>query len=198
MKQLFHSGKFLLLDMASTIVFLITYMPTHSIPLAVATGVAFGLGQFGWQIWRKQKIDTMQWLSLFLVIAGGTASLLTNDPRFMMVKASLIYAIVGSVMLKPGWMNRYLPEVAMEVVPDIAVIFGFVWSALMFLSAALNVYVALHYSPVMWAAFMSAWGTASKLTLFGIQFTTMRLIGVRRRRAQEARAAAMTAEGLPA
>ncbi len=198
MKQLFHSGKFLLLDMASTIIFLITYAPTHSIPLAVATGVAFGLAQFAWQKARKQKIDTMQWLSLFLVIAGGTVSILTNDPRFMMVKASLIYAIIGAVMLKPGWMNRYLPEVAMEVVPDIAVFFGFVWSALMFLSAGLNVYVAMNYSPVTWMAFMGAWGTASKVTLFAVQFTTMRLIGVRRRRAQEAQAAAMTAEGLPA
>lgn len=196
MKQLFHSGKFLALDMASTIIFLLTYLPTHSIPLAVATGVAFGLGQFGWQVWKKQKIDTMQWLSLFLVIASGTASLITNDPRFVMVKASLIYAIVGSVMLKPGWMNRYLPEVAMEVVPDIAVIYGFVWAALMFLSAGLNVYVALHYSPLVWASFMSVWGTASKATLFGIQFTTMRLIGVRRRKAREALAAG--AEGVAA
>lgn len=198
MKHLFHSGKFLALDMASTIIFLITYMPTHSIPLAVLTGVAFGLAQFGWQIWKKQKIDTMQWMSLFLVIAGGTASLLTNDPRFMMVKASLIYAIVGTVMLKRGWMNRYLPDVAMEVVPDIAVFFGFIWSALMFVSAALNVYVALHYSPVVWAAFMLGWGTASKLTLFGVQFTTMRLIGARRRRAQEAQAAAVSSQALPA
>ena len=184
MKSLFHSGKFLALDMASTIIFLITYLPTKSIPLAVAAGVAFGVGQFAWQIWKKKPIDTMQWMSLFLVIASGTASLITNDPRFVMVKASLIYAIVGIVMLKRGWMNRYLPEVAMEVVPDIAVIYGYVWSALMFLSAGLNVYVALHYSFVVWAGFMSVWGTASKATLFGIQFTSMRFIGVRRRKAQ--------------
>jgi hypothetical protein len=36
-------------------------------------------------------------------------------------------------MLKCGWLNRYQPAIAMELVPDIVVIFGFVWSGLMFL-----------------------------------------------------------------
>lgn len=31
------------------------------------------------------------------------------------------------MMLKRGWTNRYLPPIALEVVPDIAVVFGFVW-----------------------------------------------------------------------
>ena len=42
-----------------------------------------------------------------------------------MVKPSLIYILVGVVMLKPGWMNRYLPPIGKAVVPDVAVIFGF-------------------------------------------------------------------------
>ncbi len=196
MKSLFHAGKFLALDMASTFIFLGVYLFTKSIPLAVALGVVFGVGQIAWQLSKKKPIDTMQWLSLFLVVASATATLITNDPRFVMVKASLVYAIVGAFMLKRGWMNRYMPEVALEIVPDIAIIYGFVWSALMFLSAALNVYVALNYSFLAWSGFMAAWGTASKLTLFLVQFTSMRLIGVRRRRAQMAREA--TAEGAPA
>lgn len=184
MKNLFHAGRFLALDMASTFIFLGIYLITRSIPLSVALGVVFGVGQIAWQMFKKKPVDTMQWLSLFLVAASATATLITHDPRFVMVKASLIYAIVGVVMLKPGWMNRYLPEVAMEVVPDIAVIYGFVWSALMFLSAALNVYVAMNYSFLVWSGFMTVWGAASKLTLFGVQYSSMRLIGVRRYRAQ--------------
>ncbi len=196
MKSLFHAGKFLALDMASTFIFLGAYLVTKSIPLAVALGVVFGVGQIAWQLSKKKPIDAMQWLSLFLVVASATATLITNDPRFVMVKASLVYAIVGAFMLKRGWMNRYMPEVALEVVPDIAIIYGFVWSALMFLSAALNVYVALNYSFLAWSGFMAAWGTASKLTLFLVQFTSMRYIGVRRRRAQLARET--TAAGAPA
>jgi intracellular septation protein len=186
MKNLFHAGKFLALDMASTIFFLCLFLLTKNIPLSVALGMALGVGQIGFQFWRKKPIDTMQWMSLFLVIASGTATLLTHDPRFIMVKPSLIYVVVGIVMLKRGWMNRYLPPIAMEVVPDIAVIFGYVWSGLMFASAALNLVVALNVDTVTWAAFMSAYGIVSKLALFGVQYTSMRLIGVRRRRAREA------------
>ena len=74
--------------------------------------------------------------------------------------------------------------IAMEVVPDIGVIFGYVWAGLMFFSAALNLLLVFSLSVRDWAAFMSAWGLGSKLGLFLIQYATMRIIGVRRRRAE--------------
>lgn len=183
MKSLFHAGRFLALDMASTIFFLVLYLLTHDIPLAVALGMALGVGQIAWQAWRKAPIDAMQWMSLFLVIASGAATLLTHDPRFIMIKPSVIYVIVGVVMLKRGWMNRYLPPVAVELVPDVGAVFGYVWAGLMFASAALNLVLAERMGVAAWAAFMSAWAIASKLALFGVQYATMRAIGVRRRRA---------------
>ncbi len=183
MRNLFAAAKLLLLDMASTLFFLVLFLLTKNIPLSVALGVALGIGQIAFEFVRKRPIDTMQWMSLFLVVGAGAATLITNDPRFVMVKPSLIYIVVGVVMLKPGWMNRYLPPVAKELVPDIAFIFGFVWSGLMFFSAALNVIVALNFGVVTWASFMSLYGIVSKLGLFLIQYATMRYIGVRRRRA---------------
>jgi intracellular septation protein len=189
MRDLFAAAKLLLLDLASTVFFLVVFLLTKNIPLAVVLGVALGIGQIGWEFIRKRPIDTMQWMSLFLVIGASTATLITNDPRFVMVKPSLIYLVVGVVMLKPGWMNRYLPPVAKELVPDIAFIFGFVWSGLMFLSAALNVIVALNFSVVTWASFMSVYGIVSKLGLFLIQYAVMRYVGVRRRRAAPSPAA---------
>jgi intracellular septation protein A len=184
MKNLFEAGKLLLFDMASTFFFLILFLLTRNVPLSVILGMALGVAQIGWQFTRKKPIDTMQWMSLFLVLGSGAATLITNDPRFVMVKPSLIYIIVGVVMLKPGWMNRYLPPIAIEVVPDIGFMFGFVWSGLMFFSAALNMVVALNFSVVTWASFMSIYGIVSKAALFMIAFATMRYIGVRRRRAQ--------------
>jgi intracellular septation protein A len=184
MKNLFEAGKLLLLDMASTFFFLVLYLLTHNVALSVALGMALGVGQIGWQFARKAPIDTMQWLSLFLVLGSGAATLMTNDPRFVMIKPSVIYLIVGIVMLKPGWMNRYLPPVAIELVPDIAFIFGFAWAGLMLFSAALNLVVALNFSVVTWSAMMSIYAIASKAALFLIGYVTMRTIAVRRRRAQ--------------
>ena len=192
MKNLFEAGKLLLLDMASTFFFLVLYLLTHNVALSVALGMALGVGQIGWQFARKAPIDTMQWLSLFLVLGSGAATLMTHDPRFVMIKPSVIYLIVSIVMLKPGWMNRYLPPIAIEVVPDIAFIFGYVWAGLMLFSAALNLVVALNFSVVTWSAAMSIYAIASKAVLFLIQYATMRMIGVRRRRAQTVTAPALS------
>jgi intracellular septation protein len=185
MRNLFEAGRLLLLDMAATLLFLALYLLTHNIALSVVLGMALGTAQIGWQLARRMPIDTMQWMSLFLVLGAGTVTLITNDPRFVMIKPSVIYIIVGIVMLRRGWMNRYLPPIAIELVPDIAVIFGYVWSGLMFFSAALNLIVALNFSVVTWSAAMSIWAIVSKAALFLIGYAIMRTIGARRHRRRQ-------------
>src|SRR5271169_1959856 len=119
MRDFLSAAKLLLLDLASTILFLVLFLLTHNTILSVSLGMALGLVQIGTQFVRRKPIDTMEWLSLFLVIAAGTATLLTNDPRFVLFKPSVIYAIVGVVMLKRGWLYPYLPAIAMAVAPDV-------------------------------------------------------------------------------
>jgi intracellular septation protein A len=189
MKNLLEAGMLLFLDMAATLFFLVLYLLTHNLALSVVLGMALGATQIGWQLARRKPIDTMQWMSLFLVLGAGTVTLITNDPRFVMIKPSVIYIIVGVVMLRRGWMNRYLPPVAIALVPDIAVIFGYVWSGLMFFSAVLNVIVALNFSVVTWSVAMSIYGIASKLALFLIAYATMRIIAGRRYRQRPGEAA---------
>ena len=181
MRNLLHAGKFLLVDLASTIVFFILFAVTHNVALSVAIGMALGVGQIGYALARRQPIDMMQWMSLFIVLASGTATLLTHDPRFVMFKPSVAYAIVGVVMLKRGWMNRYLPPIALKTAGDLAVVFGYVWAGLMFVSAALNLILVFTLSVGAWAGFMSIWGIGSKIALFLIQFATLRIVGGRRR-----------------
>jgi intracellular septation protein len=157
---------------------------THNLALSVLLGMALGTAQIGRQLLRRRPIDTMQWMSLFLVLGAGTVTLITDDPRFVMIKPSAIYLIVGIVMLKRGWMNRYLPPVAIELVPDIAVILGYAWSGLMFVSAAVNLVVALNFSVVTWSVTMSIYGIVSKVAMFLIGYAVMRSIGVARARRQ--------------
>ena len=177
MRLFLNAATLVLLDLASTILFLIVFLLTHNVRLAVGLGIALGLAQIGTQFARRKPIETMEWLSLFLVLASGTATLLTDNPRFVQFKPSAIYVIVGVVMLKPGWMNRYLPPIARAVVPDVAVIMGFLWAGLMFASAAINVLVAQNFSLETWASFMSIYGIISKLLLFLAGFAAMRFIG---------------------
>jgi len=199
MRLFLNAAMLLLLDLASTVLFLVVFLLTHNVRLAVGLGIALGLAQIGTQFARRKPIETMEWLSLFLVVASGTATLLTDNPHFVQFKPSAIYAIVGVVMLKPGWMNRYLPPIARAVVPDVAVIVGFLWAGLMFASAAINVLAALSFSLATWASFMSIYGIVSKLLLFLGGFVAMRFIGRRRVRAMSAdeRDALLAATGMP-
>jgi len=180
MNHLLQSARLLVSDLASTLMFLAVLLITKDLMLAVALGVGLGVIQIGWLMARRKPIDTMQWLSIGLVVVSGVATMLTSDPRFVMLKPTVIYCIVGAYMLRPGWMNRYLPPIAVQTVPDLAYLFGFVWAGLMFLSAVLNIALALTLDPVSWSAAMSIWGIASKVALFLIQYATMRLIGRRR------------------
>jgi intracellular septation protein len=179
MRNLLQAARVLMMDLASTILFLVVYLATDSLYVAVGLGMALGVAQIGWQYVRKQPIGSLQLLSVVLILASGTATFFTRDPTFVMLKPSVIYCIVGAVMLRRGWMNRYLPERA-QPVADVATTFGYVWAALMFASAVLNIALALTLDAKTWAALMSAWGLASKIGLFLIRYGWMTAVGRRR------------------
>ena len=73
MRNLFQASKVLLLDLASTLLFLAVYVLSDNLFLAVALGMALGIGQIAWQLAREQPVEALQWLSLVIIFASGTA-----------------------------------------------------------------------------------------------------------------------------
>ena len=190
MRLLWNSGKFLAYDMVASLFFIGLYAITKSLPISVGIGIVVGIAQIAWDLKNRKPIEAMQWLSLALVVIGGVGALVAHDVRIILIKPSFVYVIVGVTMMKRGWMNRYLPAEAKQWVPDLGERWGYVWAGLMFLSAAINLVLAFKLHFVQWGAAMSIWALGSKITLFAIQFTTMRMIG--RRRAMARMAAAET------
>ena len=180
MRLLWNSGKFLAYDMVASLFFIGLYALTKSLPISVGFGIAVGVAQIGWDLWRRRPIEAMQWLSLALVIIGGPGAIVAHDMRIVLMKPSLVYVIVGVTMLKRGWMNRYLPVEAQRWVPDLGERWGFAWAGLMFLSAAINLVAALRLPFLQWGEVMSVWALGSKIAMFAVQFATMRWIGRRR------------------
>lgn len=188
MKNLFQASRVLLLDMASTLLFLGVYVVTGNLFLAVGLGMALGLGQIAWHLLHREPVEALQWLSVVIILASGTATFFTSDPLFVMLKPTIVYVVVGVVMLKRGWMNRYLPPIAQATVPDLGIRFGYIWAGLMFFSAVLNIALALTLDPASWAAVKSAWAIGSKIALFLIQYAVMKSTGIRRAKAAMAAA----------
>ncbi len=199
MGDFFRAAKFLVLDLASTIFFLVLFLLTHNTVLSAALGSALGVVQIAVQLIRRRPVHIMEWLSLFLVVAAGAATIITDDPRFVLFKPSVIYAVVGVVMLKAGWLIRYLPTVAKEVASDVAVVVGYTWAAVMFVSATVNVLVAITSSVQTWAMVMPIFGIVSKVAIFVGGFLAIRLTTIRRIRAMPAdeREVLLAATGVP-
>src|SRR5215472_83747 len=183
MKNLAYSIRPLALDMLSTLFFAGVFAISKSVILATAIGMAIGVAQVGWLLVRRRKIAALQWASVGLVIVMGSAAILTNDPRFVMVKPTIIYVVVAASMLQPGWLIRYTPPDGLIYLPRrLMVGAGYAWAGLMALTAGLNMYFAFFTSPAAWAAFLALFPMASKLTAFAIHYTVFRAIA--RRNAQ--------------
>src|SRR5262245_19380501 len=54
MRNVLYAGKLLLLDLASTIFFLVVLLLTGNILLSVGLGMMLGVAQIGWQLARKK------------------------------------------------------------------------------------------------------------------------------------------------
>lgn len=171
-------------DLLSTLVFLALFALTGNALLTTAVSIGVGIAQIAIEKWRGRPVEAMQWLSMGLVLVFGGAALLTHDSRFIMVKPTLIHFAVGAVMLKPGWLDRYLPEIAHANVPrKVIVASGFVWAAMMFLMGIANLAVAMTCTVATWALFNSAVPLALNFAGFGLQYAVFRIIVVRKRRA---------------
>ncbi len=165
-------------DFLSTIVFLVLFVASGSLVFAVACALGVGIGQFVLLRWRG---NLMQGLSLALVIAFGAAALITANSRFMMAKPSVIHFAVGAVMLRPGWMSRYMPPLVREHAPaNVLLVSGYAWAGLMFALGLTNLYVAATFSVAAWAWFISVGAVGAKVVAFLVQFAVLRAF-VRRR-----------------
>jgi intracellular septation protein len=182
-------------DMVPMILFLVLFMATKNIILATGAGIAVGLAQVGYGLARRRPIGALQLASLGLVAVFGTMTLVTRDPRFIMFKPTAIQLILGAVMLRPGWMERYVPAEAREVARPLLTAFGFVWAGLMFLLAALNVLLVVAADPVTWARFHLFVPPVAIIGLFLIQYAYMRAAAARSGLAYVDRAAGGAVEG---
>lgn len=167
----------LLSDFLSAIVFLAIYGLSDSITLATSLAIATGLGQIAVMKLRGSPIEAMQWLALGLVVVLGAATLVTQDSRFIMVKPTIVHWGIGAVMLRHGWMTRYLPPIARDnLPPSVMVAAGYGWAALMILLGAINLFVALTMSFAAWAWFITFGAVGAKVVAFLVQYWVFRSI----------------------
>jgi intracellular septation protein len=173
--------KHLLLDFLANAFFFAVIALTGNVPLAIAVGIGVGLIQIAVQKYLGIPVPPIQLMALGLVVVLGGASLISNDSRFVMLKPSISRFAIGMIMLRRGWLGRYLPRVTRDTLPP-AVIdrTGYAWAALMFGLAALNLIVAAMFDIRIWALYALIAPTAFKATGFVATYLVLRAMVNRR------------------
>ena len=173
-------------DFLSTIVFLVIYLATDDVILATSVAIAGAIGQVIYSRIKGKTLGYMTWASLALVIVLGGATLLAHDPRFVLAKPAIGHVAIGLIMLKRGWMLRYMPAIVTETVPEYVTVAGYAWAVLMFVLAAGTVAVASTGDMKLWAFYVSVVLIGAKVLAFAIQYVAFRILVTGRIRAARA------------
>src|SRR4051812_28614425 len=163
-------------DFLSTIVFLVIYLATDNVILATSVAIAGAIGQVIYSRIKGKELGYMTYASLALVIVLGSATLLTHDPRFVLAKPAIGHVAIGFIMLKRGWMLRYLPPIVTETIPEYVTFAGYAWAALMFVLAAGTISVAMTGDMKLWTFYVTVVLIGAKLAALGIQYAAFRLL----------------------
>jgi intracellular septation protein len=173
-------------DFLSTIVFLAAYLATDNVLLATGVAIASSVAQVIYAHLKGQPLGFMTYASLGLVIVLGGATLLTSDPRFVLAKPAIAHFAIGGIMLKRGWMLRYMPPVVAETIPEYVTFAGYAWAALMFVLGAGTIAIAMTGDLKLWALYVSVIALGAKVAAFAVQYVAFRLLVTSRLRAARA------------
>ncbi len=134
-------------DFLSTIVFLVIYLSTDNVLLATSWRSPARSRQVIYARVKGKPLGYMTYASLALVDRARQRTLLTHDPRFVLAKPAIGHFAIGAIMLKRGWMLRYMPPIVAETIPEYVTVAGYAWAALMFVLGAGTIAVALDRRP---------------------------------------------------
>ncbi|MEH2536267.1 MULTISPECIES: inner membrane-spanning protein YciB [unclassified Bradyrhizobium] len=173
-------------DFFSTILFIAIYLTTDNVLLATAIAIAGAIAQVIYSRIEGKELGYMTWASLGLVIVLGSATLLTHDPRFVLAKPAIGHFAIGVIMLKRGWMLRYMPSIVTQTIPEYVTFAGYAWAPLCFALAAGTIGIAMTGDMKLWTFYVTVVLVGAKIAAFAIQYVAFRiLVGSRLRAAAQ-------------
>lgn len=140
--------------------------------LATLVAIVATLVQVGWTWLRHRQVDAMLWLSLFLVVAFGGATLFLQDETFIKWKPTVLYWMFALALgLAPVLFERNLIKLLMQKqisLPDaVWTKLNLGWTAFFLFLGAANLFVAYSYSTDIWVDF-KLFGTFGLMLVFVI------------------------------
>lgn len=161
MKQLFEFFPIILFFIAFKL---------YDIYVATAVVIVATILQVAYTWFRYRKVETMQWITLGLILVMGGATILLHDEQFIKWKLSIIEWLFGLAFLGSQFIGKK-PFVERMMSKNLTLP-SFVWRRLnlmwgcFFMSVGfINVYVMYHYSTDEWVTFKT-FGVPGLMLLF--------------------------------
>lgn len=145
-------------DFLPFLFFFITY---HLFGIYWATFVLIvGCGlQILYMQFRDKKVQPIYWISFWLVLIFGGATILFRDPRFLQWKVSIINWLMGSAFLLSHFLRRTLIEILIQSKQKVTLPLlilrklNGMWGAFFLFLGTVNIYIAYHCSMNTWVNF---------------------------------------------
>jgi len=112
----------LLNDLLVTAVFLIAYGVLRDARIAAGVAVAAGFVHAGSRRLGRVRVHPLEWTDFALLLALGGTTMLTQNPRFVMLKPSFVHLGIAAAMFRRGWMIGYITPIARQNVPEPAMV----------------------------------------------------------------------------
>ncbi|WP_159991050.1 septation protein A [Pelistega ratti] len=165
--------KKLLFDFFPLLLFFIA-LEFGDIYIATWTAIIASLLQIIWLKLTRQKIETMTWLSLIIIVVFGGATIYLHDEAFIKWKPSVLYWLFASILLiaKVFFKKNLIQQLMGSQIQTTETIWNKInisWMLFFVFVGIINAYVAFsgHFSTKQWGSF-KVFGMTILLILFAI------------------------------
>jgi intracellular septation protein len=126
--------------------------------VATSVAIATTVLQIAWAWFRHHKVETMQWVSLGVIIVFGGMTLMLHDETFIKLKPTVLYWVIAISLLVSLYGFRKNPMRAMlgkqlELPDAVWSHVNTAWAGFFAVMGALNLYVANNFSTDTWVNF---------------------------------------------
>lgn len=147
----------LLLDFFPIILFFAAFK-VWGIYTATAVAIVATIAQIGWLRYKTGKVETMQWVSLGVIVLFGGATILLQNETFIKWKPTVLYwlmggaLLVGQLIFKKNLLKT-LMGAQMELPDEAWRIMNWSWTGFFAVMGVLNLWVAYNFDTDTWVNF---------------------------------------------
>lgn len=160
----------ILTDLIAIILFFITYSITKNIFWATSVALIIGILQAVFTWLKYKKLDTMQWISLILIVVFGGATILLHDARFIMWKPTLFFwiaaiALAISQMMKKNGIKAIIGK-EINIPDEKWRVLTLMWIVFLLFMGLINIVIAYTFTEAQWVNYKLFGSTALMIIFF--------------------------------